>query len=399
LNKITLETPLFKGQSADFLLAASVTNTCSIEGITQAGIPGLIPLTPTLDAEFISTGQVFSLDNIAETPKGVPTPALITRAVQVLSPFASISILDLGLHTQPQQSSIIDFSIKPSANIAENAQIDAKLLFEKGQNYARHYLNNKTTNSNYIILAESTPAGTTTAQAVATALGYKTDGLFASSFNQVPNNIKAKTISASLALTNDSMSCFEKLSICSDNMLIFNAGFVAEISHKFPVVLAGGTQMAAVLLIINSLSLENGLKINSNNIYLTTTQWIAKDIHSDINHILSQLSYNISANYSQFDFSLSNHPSRPATGFSTDLGHLVSLSGINKELEEKLISQAIFAPYVNDLDESLEQQIEELRSKGERVVRELPGQSLDLNEMGCNRRLQKDGSNWVIMDL
>jgi len=91
--------------------------------------------------------------------------------------------------------------------------------------------------------------------------------------------------------------------------------------------------------------------------------------------------------------------SRPATGFSTDLAHLVSLSGINKDLEEKLISQAIFAPYVNDLDESLEQQIEELRSTGERVVRELPGQSLDLNEMGCNRRLQKDGSSWIIVDL
>jgi ATP phosphoribosyltransferase regulatory subunit len=91
--------------------------------------------------------------------------------------------------------------------------------------------------------------------------------------------------------------------------------------------------------------------------------------------------------------------SRPATGFSTDLAHLVSLSGINKELEEKLNSRAIFAPYVNNLDQLLEQQIEQLRSNGERVVRELPGQSLDLSEMGCNRRLQKDGSNWIIVEL
>ena len=91
--------------------------------------------------------------------------------------------------------------------------------------------------------------------------------------------------------------------------------------------------------------------------------------------------------------------SRPATGFSTDLAHLVSLSGINKELEEKLNSQAIFAPYANSYDKFLEQEINKLRSSGERVVRELPGQSLDLNEMGCNRRLQKDGSNWIIVDL
>lgn len=91
--------------------------------------------------------------------------------------------------------------------------------------------------------------------------------------------------------------------------------------------------------------------------------------------------------------------SRPATGFSTDLAHLVSLSGINKELEEKLNSQAIFAPYVNDFDEILEQEINILRSSGERVVRELPGQSLDLIEMGCNRCLQKNGSNWIIVEL
>lgn len=304
LNKITIEEPLFKGLSADFLLAASVTDTCTIKGITQAGIPGLIPLTPTLDAEFISTGQVFSLDNIAKTPEGVPTPALITRAVQILAPFAAINVLDLGLNSQPQQCFITDFSIKPSGNIANNARINALQIFIKGQKFAEQY----NSNSDYIILAETTPSGTTTACAAAIALGYKTKGLFASSFKHRPNDIKDKTISASLVFINDSLSCFDKLSICADNMLIFNAGFTAQISRKFPVVLAGGTQMAAVLLIINSLFQENNLKFTPHNIYLTTTKWIAKDSHSNIEGLLNQLSFNISANYSKFDFTLSTHP-------------------------------------------------------------------------------------------
>ena len=72
---------------ADFILAASVTKTCEIEGITQAGIPGKIPYTPTLDAEFVDSGKLFSLDNLAKTPKGVPTPAIITRAVKQLTNF------------------------------------------------------------------------------------------------------------------------------------------------------------------------------------------------------------------------------------------------------------------------------------------------------------------------
>ena len=50
-NILTNEIASFPDGRADFLLAASVTKTCEIPGITQAGIPGMIPLTPTLDAE------------------------------------------------------------------------------------------------------------------------------------------------------------------------------------------------------------------------------------------------------------------------------------------------------------------------------------------------------------
>ncbi|MFK5984112.1 MAG: ATP phosphoribosyltransferase regulatory subunit [Pseudomonadota bacterium] len=91
--------------------------------------------------------------------------------------------------------------------------------------------------------------------------------------------------------------------------------------------------------------------------------------------------------------------SRAATGFSTDLAHLVSLSDINKNLEEKLSSQAIFAPYVDEADDLLEQQISKLRASGERVIRELTGQTLDLNEMGCSRLLKKEGDSWIIVEL
>ena len=98
---------------ADFLLAASVTKTCEIEGITQAGIPGKIHLTPTLDAEFIVNEKIFSLDELAETPSGVPTPALITRAVHNLNPFRSIEILNLGLAKEPQHIALISLLQTP----------------------------------------------------------------------------------------------------------------------------------------------------------------------------------------------------------------------------------------------------------------------------------------------
>ena len=77
---------------------------------------------------------------------------------------------------------------------------------------------------------------------------------------------------------------------------------------------------------------------------------------------------------------------RPATGFSTDLKTLLSLS-IHKNNQ----LAAIFAPADNDLE--LQKVILELRQKGEKVVCGLPNQIGNAKEMGCDRELVKDGSN------
>jgi len=159
-----------RGKRASFMLSLSNTDTINIEGITQAGIPGLIHLTPTLDSEFVCVGEVRCLENIAETPKGVPTPALITRAVHLIKPFSYIELLDLGLKVTPKVNyfTIHDFDIKPSGSIDVGANIDAEAIFQKGINFGQNY----ECESEYIILGESVPSGTTTASATAEALGY-----------------------------------------------------------------------------------------------------------------------------------------------------------------------------------------------------------------------------------
>ncbi|ADN08127.1 nicotinate-nucleotide--dimethylbenzimidazole phosphoribosyltransferase [Sulfurimonas autotrophica] len=283
---------------ADFLLAASVTKTCEIEGITQAGIPGMIPLTPTLDAEFITNEKVFSLGELAETPTGVPTPALITRAVHNLTPFSTIEILNLGLTAEPQNCTVHHFDIKPSQAINEGADINAKEVFVKGMEFGKSY----ELKGNYLILGESTPAGTTTATASALALGYDCADDFSSSFLHVPNNIKTQTINQALSLINKDMTSFEKLGIVSDNMLIFCAGFLLEASKRFQIVLAGGTQMAACLLIADKLREDVLMRVKHDNITLATTQWVTQDKNSNIAHILEQLSYKPHAIYATFNF-------------------------------------------------------------------------------------------------
>ena len=157
-----------RGKKATFLLSASVTKTCEIPNISQAGIPEKLYLTPTLDAEFLCTKEVRSLEDIAKTPKGVPTPALITRAIHELRAFTNIEILNLGLEILPaiKHFKIHNFGIKPSARIDDGAKIPAFEIFQKGLEFAQNFQ----TSDDYIILAESIPAGTTTANATAKAL-------------------------------------------------------------------------------------------------------------------------------------------------------------------------------------------------------------------------------------
>ena len=326
---------------ADFILAASVTRTCEIESITQAGIPGMIPLTPTLDAEFISTEKVFSLGELAETPTGVPTPALITRATHNCSAFSTIEIFDLGLVKQPQNSHVHNFDIHPSEAINKGANIDAEMIFNKGRQAGKKY----ELKGNYLILGESTPAGTTTAAATALALGYDVENDFSSSFLHVPNDIKKKTIDEALSLIDKSMNNFEKLGVVSDNMLLFCAGFILEASRRFHIVLAGGTQMAACLLIADSLREDVLMRVKDENITLATTAWVAKDKNSNIAHILEQLSYKPHAIYTSFSFADSEIPvlhkydegeAKEGVGAGAALAYANQNNISNKELLESI---------------------------------------------------------------
>jgi len=295
-----------RGKSATFMLALSNTKTINIKGITQAGIPSLIHLTPTLDSEFVSVGEVRCIENIPQTPKGVPTPALITRAIHLLKPFNSIELLNLGLEVAPKLDYFTqhNFDIKPSGSIDIGANIDAEAVFQKGVEFGRDYK----CKNDYIILGESVPSGTTTANATALALGYNAKEFFSSSFKTVPNSIREETIQKALDNIKDKDDIFEILGSVADNMLIFNAGFILGLNNRIKLILAGGTQMAGVLLIVNSILRYMNGKIDTSNLALCTTKWVAQDENSNIKALLEMLDFPINSYFVDFDFSLSQHP-------------------------------------------------------------------------------------------
>ena len=80
---------------------------------------------------------------------------------------------------------------------------------------------------------------------------------------------------------------------------------------------------------------------------------------------------------------------RAATGFDTDLMILLSLSQ-----RKFAVPDLIYAPASNDA--ALTRTIDELRSKGCRVVQAFPGQQDQPATLGCNKQLLKDGSAWKV---
>ncbi|MEX2523911.1 MAG: ATP phosphoribosyltransferase regulatory subunit [Gammaproteobacteria bacterium] len=83
---------------------------------------------------------------------------------------------------------------------------------------------------------------------------------------------------------------------------------------------------------------------------------------------------------------------RPATGFSTDIRALYEYLDPETEGKDRIFAPASEVP-------GLYEAIEVLRSDGECVVCELPGQTGDARVMGCSRELYLDGGRWKVRDI
>lgn len=82
---------------------------------------------------------------------------------------------------------------------------------------------------------------------------------------------------------------------------------------------------------------------------------------------------------------------RPATGFSTDLKSLLALGPAAGDRRP-----AILAPRWSE-DDALRRLIRHLRADGERVIYTLPGQLMDLAELGCDRVIEHRDGQWLVV--
>lgn len=298
---------LYRGKLPVFACVLGFTDTCLIPGISAAGkTPEDRRYTAIADAEFLARGVQSNPD--------YPLPPLIAGASPVYISRAIITALDLpsyifnaGLPIAPTVPHT-DCQGLPAACLSTGAALPlsvVKHLYHQGLNWgeklaARHA-------NSYLVIGECVVGGTTTALGVLMGLGIDALGKVNSSHPICNHHQKAEIVAQGLShqpTLHDSP--FELVAAVGDPMQIFVAGMAIAASRTTGVLLAGGTQMLAVSALIQAITIHQNFTVNTAQIIVGTTAWVANDQSSDtvalarLIHPIPLISTNLSFANSQY---------------------------------------------------------------------------------------------------
>ncbi len=269
------------GEVRVFSVFGGSTRVSTIPGISIAGpSPEATLWTPTLDLEYLVAGKPLSLNVVPVSPEGLPTPAVISRALLPRIP-VSLLVVDSGLSYPLKVSHARLPSARPGGRIDLEPGLggSSKAIFEEARLLGRWLAG-----GGGLVLGETIPGGTTTAAAIMTALGIPGVELVSSSSAENPKELKRRVVDAALgraAHCGDDVFCV--LDEVGDPVHVVIAGSAAGALEKgVPVVLAGGTQMGAPLAILRRLGYEG-------RIMIATTPWIVADRGAGIERIAAEL--------------------------------------------------------------------------------------------------------------
>ncbi len=273
------------GRDPTYACVIGNTETAKISGISAAGAnPDFTDYTPAADMELLFYGKCKCIEGVPVTPDGIPTPGLITMSAIKLASMP-IFVVNGGVRVRPHVP-YFEVDGTPGEDIRTGRAVkDPEKCFDRavlaGRNLAKV--------SDYLVVGESIAGGTTTALGVLMALGYDAAGKISSSFPTNPHDLKNRVVEEGLkasgmsreAFKNDPMAAIEAV---GDPMMAAAAGLVVGAAESIPVLMAGGTQMAAVLAIVKGMD-SSVLE----NVAIGTTRWISKDTTSDIRYLVSKI--------------------------------------------------------------------------------------------------------------
>lgn len=269
----------YRGVKPTFACVLGFTETGLIPNISAAGTtPMARRYTALADGNFL-----------ANHPKRAPSlpplaagisPAFITKAVLTQQQIP-LHLLSTGLPEVLKAPHIaLPRVIAKAVNTGQAMTIrQAACLFESGLNWG-HQLAQP---NRYLIVGEGVVGGTTTAQAVLTALGHKAQGLVSSSHRHSNHRQKQTLVEQGLSLwrSRHDGSALAAAAAVGDPMQLVVAGMALAASRSGGVLLAGGSQMLAVYALAKALAQEESIPWDARQVVVGTTRWVIEDTSSD----------------------------------------------------------------------------------------------------------------------
>ncbi len=261
-----------------FYLVIAGTETSQIQGISAAGINSKARRKTALaDAEFLLFGPKINHKYKLPFLNAGVTPALISYVCSKLICVNPI-VVPIGIKEKPnfRYLNVENYLVGPSKCITTGNSMNKKRvlsLYKKGLEIG------KSTNQP-ILISESVPGGTTTAQAVMEAFGLNVSNLIGSSLINAPRKLKTKVIKAGLlnANLNYNFDSIDVISSVGDPFQAFSMGLlIGARLAKQSVVLSGGSQMLAVILLaLEFIDYEEKQEF-IDCVFIATTGWLVKD--------------------------------------------------------------------------------------------------------------------------
>jgi len=262
-----------------FSFVISYTETCEIPGITFAGADkNSIQFTPPADAEYLHYGYCKTINKIPMTPDGKPTPGLLTKTALESSSIPHLTI-NAGSKISPQLP-FIETGLPFGKNILiQDAMTDSQV--SHAVDFGRIVGRSLASLTDCLIIGESIPGGTTTALAVLRAFGY--DAKVSSSIPNNPVELKNEIVESAMKRINSDHP-YSIVAKVGDPMIPFVAGMLSSASGVSKVMLAGGTQMSAVLAFASKIG------FNEENTAIGTTSYITNDESANFKNLVKEIS-------------------------------------------------------------------------------------------------------------
>ena len=287
------------GKRGVFTCTVANTLTSTIPGVSDAGdTPELTLFTGPADAEMLACGKTLCMKGIPVNPGGIPTPATLTMAALNLSGM-SCYIVNGGCKVVPQVP-FFDVGATYGEKITTGRAVsNVKETFEKGKMLGRMLARC----NDFVVVSESCAGGTTTALAVMMAMGVIKENIVSSSSPKNPKELKSKLVkeafeAAGIEIGSLAHNPLKAIECVGDPMQAVNAGIIIGAAETVPVIVGGGTQMAAVIAVAKEIEPRIVGKVIHG-----TTRWMINDANSDIRAIMDSISPKIPLVYVNMDYS------------------------------------------------------------------------------------------------